>query len=162
DALAVARMLEADGTVDALQLTGGHTTKTPMYLMRGDDPLPALFARDPSRLRRIAPPLFGRLLFRDSPFPEALFPAPPPRPPREVPASAGIASWWLVVAGRNRLDTMERAIEEGFTFVALGRAVIRRPDLVRAFAEGRVDESGCTHCNACVAAMGFEPTTCVL
>jgi len=156
DALAVARMLEADGTVDALQLTGGHTTKTPMYLMRGDDPLPALFARDPSRLRRIALRLFGRLMFRNWPFEEAFFRTPARR------FLAEIATPLMLLGGLNRLDTMERAIEEGFTFVALGRALIRRPDLVRAFAEGRVDESGCTHCNACVAAMGFEPTTCVL
>ena len=32
DALQVARWLEADGSLDALQLTGGHTTKTPMYV----------------------------------------------------------------------------------------------------------------------------------
>ncbi|MGE5289199.1 MAG: NADH:flavin oxidoreductase, partial [Micromonosporaceae bacterium] len=38
DGVAVARMLEQDGTVDALELTGGFTSKTPMYLMRGDVP----------------------------------------------------------------------------------------------------------------------------
>ena len=39
DGIAVARMLESDGSIDGLQLTGGHTTRTPMYLMRGDVPL---------------------------------------------------------------------------------------------------------------------------
>ena len=156
DALAVARMLEADGSVDALQLTGGHTTKTPMYLMRGDDPLPALFARDPSRLRRTALRILGRFLFANWPFEEAFFlPAA-----RRMLAVSGLPL--MLLGGLNRLDAMEAAIAEGFAFVALGRALIRQPDLVNAFAAGRVIESGCTHCNACVAAIGHEPTACVL
>src|SRR4029077_2808856 len=32
----VARWLEEDGSVDALQLTGGHTTRSPFYLLRGE------------------------------------------------------------------------------------------------------------------------------
>src|SRR5262245_26522159 len=156
DALAVAGMLEADASVDALELTGGHTTKTPMYLMRGDSPLPALFARDPSRLRRIALALLGRFLFRNWPFEEAFF----------LPAArrflAAVRTPLMLLGGVNRLDTMEAALAEGFAFVALGRALIRRPDFVNALAAGEVVESGCTHCNACVAAMGHEPTRCVL
>jgi 2,4-dienoyl-CoA reductase-like NADH-dependent reductase (Old Yellow Enzyme family) len=156
DALAVARLLEADGTVDALQLTGGHTGKTPMFLMRGDSPLPALFARDPSRVRRLALRVLGRLMFRDWPFEEAFF-APDAR--RFL---AAVSTPLMLLGGLNRLASMEAAIAEGFAFVALGRALIRRPDLVNAFAAGRIDDSGCTHCNACVAAMGYEPTACVL
>jgi len=156
DALAVARLLGADGTVDALQLTGGHTGKTPMYLMRGESPLPALFARDPSLVRRTALRVLGRLMFRNWPFEEAFF-APDAR--RFL---AAVATPLMLLGGLNRLASMEAAIAEGFAFVALGRALIRRPDLVNAFAAGRAEESGCTHCNACVAAMGYEPTTCVL
>jgi 2,4-dienoyl-CoA reductase-like NADH-dependent reductase (Old Yellow Enzyme family) len=156
DGLRVAQLLAADGTVDALQLTGGHTGKTPMYLMRGDSPLPALFARDPSWLRRTAMRFFAGLLFTDYEFEEAFFLAHARRflTVLDVPL--------MLLGGVDRLATMESALAEGFALIALGRALIRRPDLVRAFAEGRVDSSGCTHCNACVAAVGFEPTTCVL
>jgi 2,4-dienoyl-CoA reductase-like NADH-dependent reductase (Old Yellow Enzyme family) len=156
DALRVAQLLERDGTVDALQLTGGHTGKTPMYLMRGDSPLPALFARDPSWLRRTAMRLLAGLLFTDYAFEEAFSLADARR------FLGALGTPLMLLGGVDRLATMEAAVEEGFAFVALGRALIRRPDLVRAFAEGRVDSSGCTHCNACVAAVGFEPTTCVL
>src|SRR6185295_14012518 len=43
DGVAAAQLLERDGALDGLQLTGGHTTKTPMYLMRGASPLDELF-----------------------------------------------------------------------------------------------------------------------
>ena len=46
--------------------------------------------------------------------------------------------------------------------IALGRALIRRPDLVRRMAAGEVSESACDHCNLCMARVGFEPTRCVL
>ena len=156
DALGVARMLESDGSVDAFQLTGGHTTKTPMYLMRGDSPLPALFARDPSWARRTALRMLGRFLFKNYQFEEAFF----------LPAARRFLGTvrlpLMLLGGINRAPTMERALGEGFTFMALGRALIRRPDFVRALAAGEIVESGCTHCNACVAAMGYEPTGCVL
>ena len=156
DALIVARMLETDGSIDAFQLTGGHTTKTPMYLMRGDSPLPALFARDPSWARRTALRALGRFLFKNYEFEEAFF----------LPAArrflGTVRMPLMLLGGINRAATMERALGEGFTFLTLGRALIRRPDLVNALAAGEVVESGCTHCNACVAAMGYEPTGCVL
>src|SRR5262249_59166448 len=56
DALAVARMLEADGTVDALQLTGGHTPQRPLVPLRGDEPPPAPFARHPRPPPPVPPP----------------------------------------------------------------------------------------------------------
>lgn len=156
DALAVARIFEADGTVDAFQLTGGHMTKTPMYHMRGDSPFPAIFARDPSRFRRIVFPLLTRVLYRDYPFEEAFF------EPAARRFLDGVRTPLMLLGGVNRLATIERALADGFQFVALARALIRRPDLVRAFAEGGADDSGCTHCNLCVVAVGYEPTTCPL
>jgi 2,4-dienoyl-CoA reductase-like NADH-dependent reductase (Old Yellow Enzyme family) len=54
-------------------------------------------------------------------------------------------------------------MHDGFDAVVMGRALIHRPDLVRAFAEGRLATSGCTACNECVATM-YTPggTRCVL
>lgn len=52
DGIEVARMLERDGTVDALELTGGFTSKTPMYLMRGDVPLAEMIKHERSAVRR--------------------------------------------------------------------------------------------------------------
>jgi len=156
DGVAVARMLEADGAVDALQLTGGHTTKSPMYLMRGDSPLEKLFSYDRSALRRTVLRAVAPFFFRNWPFEEAFF------LPLARRVRAAVRLPLMLLGGVNRRDTMEAALAEGFDFVALGRALIRRPDYARALAAGAVDDAGCTHCNACVAAMGHEPTRCVL
>jgi 2,4-dienoyl-CoA reductase-like NADH-dependent reductase (Old Yellow Enzyme family) len=156
DGVAVARMLALDGAVDALQLTGGHTTKSPMYLMRGDSPLARLFSYDPSRLRRTVLRAVAPFFFRNWPFEEAFF------LPLARRVRAAVHLPLMLLGGVNRVDTMEAALAEGFDFVALGRALIRRPDYVRAIEREGLTDAGCTHCNACVAAMGHEPTRCVL
>ena len=73
DGLAVAQLLERDGQLDARQLTGGHTTRTPMFLMRGDSPLAELSGRDRNPVRRTLLRLGATLLMRNSPFEEAFF-----------------------------------------------------------------------------------------
>jgi 2,4-dienoyl-CoA reductase-like NADH-dependent reductase (Old Yellow Enzyme family) len=51
---------------------------------------------------------------------------------------------------------------EGFDFVAMGRALIADPDLVRRMADGAHARSRCTHCNVCVAEMDRGGVRCVL
>ena len=51
----------------------------------------------------------------------------------------------------------------GFEAVALGRALIHQPQLIRQWQAGQQQSSGCTACNLCVAAMYSEQGThCVL
>ncbi|MGD9765788.1 MAG: NADH:flavin oxidoreductase [Candidatus Binatia bacterium] len=156
DALAVARLLEADGTVDAFQLTGGHMTKEPLYHMRGDNVLPTILARDPRRLRRMVLPLLTRFIYRDWAFQEAFFESAARR------FLDGLRTPLMLLGGVNRLETIEHALADGYQFVALARALIRRPDLVRAYADGIATDAGCTHCNLCLLPVGREPTACPL
>ncbi|MCC6765934.1 MAG: NADH:flavin oxidoreductase [Deltaproteobacteria bacterium] len=156
DGLEVARMLEADGALDALQLTGGHTTKTPMFLMRGDSPIDALFARERNPFRRVALRFGAKLVMRNYRFEEAFF-APLARRFR-----AAVRMPLMLLGGVNQQATMEAALGEGFDLLALGRALIRQPDLVRRIEAGDFDGTLCTHCNQCVAYVGHAPTTCPL
>ncbi len=156
DGLAVARMLESDGALDALQLTGGHTTKTPMFLMRGASPLVELFGREKNRLRRMALTLGAKLMMKNYPFEEAFF------MPLARRFRAAVRLPLMLLGGVNQQATMEAALGEGFELLALGRALIRQPDLVRRIAAGDFDGSLCTHCNRCVAYVGHAPTTCPL
>ena len=156
DGLAVARLLEHDGQLDALQLTGGHTTKTPMFLMRGDSPLAELFGRDPNPVRRTVLRLGATLLMRNYPFEEAFF------MPLARRFRAAVRMPLMLLGGVNQQATMEGAVAEGFELLALGRALIRQPDLVQRIAAGDFDGSLCTHCNSCVAYVGHAPTTCRL
>ncbi len=156
ESLRVASLLEQDGTVDALQLTGGHTTKSPMYLMRGETPRRELFEGYSNALKRWVYRIAARVMIRDYAFEEAFF------LDRARQFRASLELPLMLLGGVNRLDTIEGALAEGFEIVALARALIRRPDLVRRMAAGEVVESECNHCNLCMARVGFQPTRCVL
>lgn len=156
ESLRVARWIEEDGSADALQLTGGHTTRTPFFLMRGDVPLRDMVRSQKSRLRRAAMQVFGRLLIRPYPFREAFFLSTARRFRAELRLPL------MLLGGITRLDTMEGALAEGFDFVALGRALIRDPDLVRRMESGELTASRCIPCNRCVVEMERGGTRCVL
>jgi 2,4-dienoyl-CoA reductase-like NADH-dependent reductase (Old Yellow Enzyme family) len=156
ESLQVARWLEQDGSADALQLTGGHTTKTPMYLMRGEVPLRELIDNEKSFVRRLGMRLFAPSILKPFAFEEAFF-EPKARRFRDA-----VALPIMLLGGLTRLDSMQRAIADGFEAVALGRALIRDPDLVQRFQRGEATASRCIPCNRCVVEMDRGGTRCVL
>ncbi len=156
DGVEVARLLERDGSVDALQLTGGHTTRSPFFLMRGELPLREMVRNERDTLRRLGLRILGRFLLKSYPFEEAFFLSSARRVREAVDLPL------MLLGGVNRLDTMEAAQLEGFEFIALGRALIRDPDLVLRMQAGTMQGSRCDHCNKCVAEMELPTgTRCV-
>jgi 2,4-dienoyl-CoA reductase-like NADH-dependent reductase (Old Yellow Enzyme family) len=151
----VGRWLEADGSVDALQLTGGHTTKTPMYLMRGDVPLREMIRNEESLVRRLGMQLFAPMILKEYAFEEAFF------LPKARQFRAELELPLMLLGGVTKLETMNRAIEEGFEFVAVGRALIREPDLVKRMQAGETTAALCIPCNRCVVEMDRRGTRCV-
>jgi 2,4-dienoyl-CoA reductase-like NADH-dependent reductase (Old Yellow Enzyme family) len=156
EGIEVARLLEADGAVDALQLTGGFTGRTPMYLMRGEVPIAEMIANERSRLRRLGLRLLAPSLVRPYPFEEA-FLLPLARRVR-----AALRMPLMLLGGVTRLETMRQATSEGFEFVALARGLLREPNLVERYRAGAAEASTCTHCNRCMIAMERGGTRCVL
>jgi 2,4-dienoyl-CoA reductase-like NADH-dependent reductase (Old Yellow Enzyme family) len=156
EGVAVARLLEADGALDALQLTGGFTGRTPMWLMRGDTPLREMIRRERSLVRRVGMRLVARSLLRSHLFEEAFF------RPLARQLRAAVALPLMLLGGVTRLDTIRQAMREGFEFVAMARALLREPDLVRRYRSGQAAESRCTHCNHCMLEMERAGTRCVL
>jgi 2,4-dienoyl-CoA reductase-like NADH-dependent reductase (Old Yellow Enzyme family) len=156
EGLQVARWLEEDGSVDALQLTGGHTTWTPFYLMRGDVPLREMIRNQRHWLPALAMRILGPRLLRPYPFEEAFF------LPLARRFRAALRLPLMLLGGVTRLDTMERALAEGFQFIAMGRGLIRDPDLVRRMQAGELTASRCIPCNRCVVEMERGGTRCVM
>ena len=152
----VGRWIEADGSVDALQLTGGHTTRSPFFLMRGDVPLRGMIENEKSAAARFGMRLFGPFLIRPFPFEEAFFRSSALR------FRAALRLPLMLLGGITRLDTMERAIGEGFELLAMGRALIRDPDLPHRMQAGELTASRCIPCNLCVVEMERGATRCVL
>lgn len=56
---------------------------------------------------------------------------------------------------------MDTAMHEGFQFVAMGRALLREPDLINRIATDPSTRSLCNHNNRCMVTI-FTGSRCVL
>jgi 2,4-dienoyl-CoA reductase-like NADH-dependent reductase (Old Yellow Enzyme family) len=148
------RMLESEGALDALELTGGSSLSNPMFLFRGEAPRVEFAATLPAPLRAGFRVVGSRFL-RDYPYEEAYF-LPYARQFRDA-----LSLPLILLGGINRLETVEAALAEGFAFVAMARALLREPDLVGRWERGSVDEGLCIHCNKCMPTI-YSGTRCVL
>lgn len=154
ESVAVARMLESDGAAHALVLTAGSSLQNPMYLFRGEAPVGEMAATMP-KFARPAFKLVGPRFLKSYPFEEAyLLPYA-----RQFRAALGMPL--VLLGGINRRETVQQAVDEGFEFVAMGRALLREPDLLRRWQAGDGGESLCVHCNKCMATI-YRGTRCVL
>ncbi len=154
DSLPIAKLLDADGALDALELTGGGSLANPMYLFRGDVPRKEFAATLPAALRP-AFRLVGKRFMPEYPFEEAYFLS------EARQFRAALSMPLVLLGGITRIETVQQALDEGFEFVAMGRALLREPDLVNRMREGSAKESICIHCNKCMPTI-YRGTHCVL
>lgn len=154
ESVEVARMLQQDGALDAIELSGGSSLQNAMYYFRGEVPMREFAATQP-KLIGLGLRLAGGRLFPSYPFEEAFF------LPYARQFRAALDLPLVLLGGINRLDTMQRARAEGFEFVAMARALLREPDLVNRLRDGKATEGLCVHCNKCVPTI-YSRTRCVL
>jgi 2,4-dienoyl-CoA reductase-like NADH-dependent reductase (Old Yellow Enzyme family) len=150
----MAQILEADGELDAIQLTGGSSLLNGMYYFRGDVPLREFVAAQPAVVRP-GVRLLGPRIFPSLPFEEGFF------LPLARQFRAALKMPLILLGGVNELSTIEGAVAEGFEFVAMARALLRQPDLPNRFQAGSQSSSLCIHCNKCVPTI-YSGTRCVL
>ena len=131
ESVEVARLFEADGALDALELTGGQLAGQP------DVPLPR---------RRAAPGVRGHAAAGRSGSASvssataSCAPTPTRRPsssPTRGSSSAALSTPLILLGGITELATIEMALAEGFAFVAMARALLREPDLPNRMQAGR-------------------------
>ncbi len=154
ESVEVARLFEADGALDALELTGGSSLANPMYLFRGDAPLQEFGATLPAPVR-LGFRFIGHRFLRAYPYEEAFF-LPYARQFRQA-----LSTPLILLGGITELATIEMALEEGFAFVAMARALLREPDLPRRMEAEPSTRSLCIHCNKCMPTI-YSGTRCVL
>ncbi|HUO49894.1 MAG TPA: NADH:flavin oxidoreductase [Acidimicrobiales bacterium] len=154
ESLQFATLLEADGQLDALELTGGSSLLNGMYFFRGDVPMAEFVATQPPVVG-LGLKLFGKRIFPELPFEEAFF-LPFARQFREA-----LKMPLILLGGINRLDTIEGALAEGFEFVAMARALLREPDLPLKMRDQGRAAGLCVHCNKCMPTI-YSGTRCVL
>jgi 2,4-dienoyl-CoA reductase-like NADH-dependent reductase (Old Yellow Enzyme family) len=149
-----AAMLEADGHLDALELTGGSSLANPMYLFRGAAPL-SEFADTLPPVAKLGFTLIGKKVMPSYPFEEAFF----LEKARQI--RSAVTMPLILLGGINNRSTIEMAMAEGFQFVAMGRALLREPDLLLRMQSGEQTEGSCIHCNRCMPSI-YSGSRCVV
>ncbi|EFQ82372.1 oxidoreductase, FAD/FMN-binding protein [Aeromicrobium marinum DSM 15272] len=150
-----ARMLEADGHLDALELSAGSSLLNPMYLFRGDVPLKEFAAHMPLPVRLGLRTPVGKRFFKEYPFEEGFL------RDKALTFRAAVDMPLIALGGINDRATMDRAMAEGFEFVAMGRALLREPDLVNRMQAGETTRGACIHCNQCMPTI-YTGTRCTV
>lgn len=154
ESVQVAKWLASDGALDAIELTGGSSLQNPMYLFRGDAPIPEMAATFPKAMR-LPFKVVGPKFLHSYPYEPAFF------LPMARQFRAAVDLPLVLLGGIEDRATIEQAMAEGFDFVAMGRALLREPDLVGRLAAGSPDAGLCIHCNKCMATI-YTGTRCVL
>jgi 2,4-dienoyl-CoA reductase-like NADH-dependent reductase (Old Yellow Enzyme family) len=153
EAVQVARWLEADGSVDALEMTAGSSLLNPMYLFKGPAPL-GEFAAAMRQPVRTGVRLFGRARLHSYPYRDGYL------LPDAKQVRAAVRLPMVLLGGVTNRAVMDEAMAAGFQFVAMARALLREPDLVNRLQADPAARSLCSHCNRCMPTI-YSGTRCV-
>ncbi|VEG54937.1 NADH:flavin oxidoreductase [Mycolicibacterium aurum] len=155
EALRTVALLDADATLDAIELTQGSSVYRPMYLFRGDVPVRE-FTKVMPPMMRPGVRLLGKRVMGSYPY-EDLYMLPAAR--QFVPIMKNTKL--ILLGGITNREHVETGMREGFELVAMGRALLREPDLVTKMMTDAGVRSRCTHNNKCMVTV-FGRTHCVL
>ncbi|MBB2993726.1 2,4-dienoyl-CoA reductase-like NADH-dependent reductase (Old Yellow Enzyme family) [Mycolicibacterium iranicum] len=155
EALRTVQLLDADATLDAIELTQGSSVYRPMYLFRGDVPVRE-FAEVMPPMLRPGVRILGKGVMGSYPY-EDMYMLPAAR--QFVPIMKNTKL--ILLGGITNRQHVETGIAEGFDFVAMGRALLREPDLVDKMVADPGTRSRCNHNNKCMVTV-FGRTHCVL
>ena len=148
------RILDETGAVDAFELTMGSSVYNQMYLFRGDTDIDGMAATQKG-IFKLGVKLFGKKMLGEYPY-EDLYMLESARQFQPIVKNAEL----ILLGGINDYAHMQRAMEEGFSFVAMGRALLREPDLVNNLKNKSQIEGRCIHCNKCMFSV-YTTTNCV-
>ena len=154
EALVIARRFEVEGA-SAIVPSCGFTSRTPLYMMRGHVPTMEMAANQTNPIIRLGLILFGRFMVQTYPF-TSMYLLEGARRFKEV-----LKIPVVYIGGILSLEDMNRAMNEGFEFVEIGRATVRDTDFVKKLEKGEITASDCDHCNRCIAAMDAGGVHCV-
>lgn len=154
ESLQVAKMLE-DAGVDALVLSGGFVSRSPMYILRGAMPIKTLASGINDLATKSFVRLFGNFLIKSEPFQESYFleDALKFRDHLKMPL--------VYVGGLISRERIDSVLAQGFEFVAIARALIKDPDFINKLMEKELSTSTCDTCNHCIAVMYNGKVSCI-
>jgi 2,4-dienoyl-CoA reductase-like NADH-dependent reductase (Old Yellow Enzyme family) len=125
------------------------------YLFKGDAPVED-FAKNLPEPAKTVTRLFGGRFLKTYPYSDGYF----LRDARQVRAAVSLPM--VLLGGVTSRAVIDQAMAEGFQFVAMGRALLREPDLVNRMRQDPGTRSLCIHCNKCMTTIYASGTRCVL
>lgn len=155
DCIKTVRLLNVSGA-DAVMLSGGFTSRTPFYLMRGEVPLKEMVKSESNYLQKFTLRFFGRSIIKKYEFEENFFleQAIQLRKSTKMPL--------IYVGGVISAKGISRIMEHGFDMIAMGRALIAEPDFLVKVQKDAEHRSPCDQCNKCVGFIDKTGIRCVL
>ncbi|MDO3014673.1 NADH:flavin oxidoreductase [Mycobacteroides abscessus subsp. abscessus] len=155
ESLRTVQLLDHDRNLDAIELTQGSSVFKPLYMMRGDTPVKEFAGVMPPPVN-LALPLVGKWALGSYPYHDVYM----LESARQfVPVAKHTPL--ILLGGITNRGNIEDAIAEGFSFVAMGRALLREPDLINRLQVDPSSRSRCNHNNKCMVTV-FGRTHCVL
>lgn len=155
DCIYVSKLLEKNGC-NAIILSGGFTSKTPFYMMRGKIPLKGLIKNGKSFAEKLTLSLFGPLIVKQYDYASHFFLTQAKKVRAEVDMQL------VYLGGADSKDAFEKILNAGFDFIALARPLIHDPAFLIKLESGLIQRSLCNHCNECIVQMERGGISCVL
>jgi 2,4-dienoyl-CoA reductase-like NADH-dependent reductase (Old Yellow Enzyme family) len=154
DAIVIARRFEAEGA-SAIVPSCGFTSKTPLMMLRGNVPTMEMVAVQKGLMKKIGLLLFGRLMVQEFEYNELFLMQDALKILKAVKIPV------VLIGGICSIDNLGTAMDAGFEFVEVGRAIIKDPEIVHKWQRGEALVSDCDHCNRCIAEMDKGGVDCV-
>ena len=149
-----ARILDETGVVDAFELTMGSSVSNQMYLFRGETDIDGMAATQKG-IMKLGVKWFGRRILGEYPYRD-LYMLESARQFQTVVKKAKL----ILLGGINTFEHIARAKQEGFSMVAMGRALLREPDSIEKMRKNPHQAGLCIHCNKCMFSV-YSTTNCV-
>lgn len=137
-------------------LSGGFTSKTPFYLMRGDVPLRGMIKNGSSWAEKITMALFGPLIIKKYSFSPNFF----LDQAKEIRSQVSMPLAYL--GGVDSKIGIEEILTAGFEFIALARPLIYDSNFLLKLKSGQITKSDCTRCNECIVEMDRGGVRCTI
>jgi len=150
DSITVAKELQRLGA-DALVLSGGFVSRSPMYVMRGQFPIKAIAHYMPMKTQwwlKAGVRIGGRLVSPTVPFKRLFFLEDALKFRKALPDMP-----LVYVGGVTSREDADKVIDSGFQMLQMGRAVLEDTDFVNKMKADEHHCSGCTHSNFCIGRM---------
>ena len=151
----VAVQLEKLGC-SAVVLSGGFTSKTPFYLLRGKVPMWGMVQNGSSFAEKLTMALFGPLIIGRYRFRENFF----LDQAREIRKAVTMPLVYL--GGVDSRKGIREILDAGFDFIAMVRPLIHDPDFLLKLKAGNIERTECNRCNRCIVEMDRGGVKCVL